>query len=296
MKPVYVSLTTISARITTVMDTILSILQQVYPITAITLYVSKEPYLIDKGIPTVPLELELLGDMDPRFSVVYTENLGPYRKLLPELRRRWREDCLIITMDDDKIYAPDTVLKMVELYYATGENHIVANRAFVRLNKPLRRICKRWCGLDEEVTELLQEAVYRKENAQALVHSLGARYAFIRALTCGEGNDGILYHPRFFTQLVFQWRLIRRLARTHDDFWFKMCALCSGYGVICVPKEGARNSAQIGDTMRSALHFNVNIGSYDETLERLTQWMHREGLLEMGIRRLMRLGRNVATT
>jgi hypothetical protein len=286
MKPVYVSLTTISARIDTVQDTLLSLLNQFYRIDRLTLYISKEPYLIDKGIPEIPEELQCLSDMDTRFQVEYTENLGPYRKLLPELRKRWKEDCILITVDDDKIYDPDMILNMVNTFYDTGENYIVANRAFVKINTAIARVCKRWCGMSTEIAELLEEAIRRKLTAQGIAHALGKDYPFIQVLTFPEGNDGVLYHPKFFTPLVFQWKLIRRLARTHDDFWFKMCALCTGYGVISVPSTGQRGSAQIGDTMKSALHFNINIGSYDDVLRNLCKWMRREGLLEMGIRKL----------
>jgi hypothetical protein len=40
-------------------------------------------------------------------SIVFTENIGPHRKLLPLLSRKWNEDCVIMTTDDDLGYIND---------------------------------------------------------------------------------------------------------------------------------------------------------------------------------------------
>ena len=288
-KTVWVSLTTISERVNTVYTTIVSILNQTYYVTGVTLYISKEPYLIDRGIPEIPLDLLLLMEVESRFQIIYTENLGPYRKLIPSLKAHWREDCLLLTVDDDKEYELTMVANMVARFIEEGEQHIIANRAFLQLTPPLRRACREWTDWNDELHSIIKEAIVDKPTSQRISHALGTQYACIRAISFGEGNDGILYHPNFFTPLVFQWKLIRSLARTHDDFWFKMCALASGHGVICIHPAGQRPAKQIGTTMDSALHFNINIGSYERILLRLTQWFHREGLLEMGLRRMGKL-------
>ena len=53
---VYVSLTTISERIKSVHDTVSSILSQDYHVDRVTLYISKEPFIIDKGIKEIDLK------------------------------------------------------------------------------------------------------------------------------------------------------------------------------------------------------------------------------------------------
>ena len=35
------------------------------------------------------------------FKVFWGNDIGPYGKLLPLLKKKWKEDCLIITLDDD---------------------------------------------------------------------------------------------------------------------------------------------------------------------------------------------------
>ena len=70
---VYVTLTTISARINKVHETIQSILSQTYPIYKITLYISREPFIIDKGIKNIPTTLSNLKDKEARFNIEYVE-------------------------------------------------------------------------------------------------------------------------------------------------------------------------------------------------------------------------------
>lgn len=281
---VYVSLTTISQRIKDVYETISSLISQTYPVDRITLYISQEPYIIDKGITEIPVELKILSDIDSRFEITYVENTGSYRKLLPALREHWYEDCLIITVDDDKIYEPDMISKMVEHFKLTGEKNIVANRAFVKINSILKKMCENICGVPSEVTQLITSEITNKGIAQALSYLLSDQYDFIRIITFFEGNDGVLYHPKFFTPIVYNIRLIEKLAKTHDDFWFKICALINGYGVTCVNPFRDRKSLQRDNTKESALHFNINAGSYDKYLNSLIRWFHKNELLEKGVR------------
>ena len=67
MLPVYISLTTISKRIHTIYDTILSLFSQTYPIEEIHLYISREAYLLDDGIQVIPSELLKLSQSIPSF-------------------------------------------------------------------------------------------------------------------------------------------------------------------------------------------------------------------------------------
>ena len=280
---VYVSLTTISERVRSVHETITSILSQDYPVDKVTLYISKEPFIIDKGIQDVPVELLILTDADSRFTIEYVENIGPYRKLIPCLKDHWLEDCLIITVDDDKIYDHDMISNMVAQFKKTGEKYIVANRAFVKINRLLRQMCEEVCGVPHAVCQLISDEISNKGNAQTLSYLLSNQYDFIRIITFFEGNDGVLYHPKFFTPIVYDWELILKLAKTHDDFWFKMCALINGYGVTCVNPFKDRKSQQREYTKDSALHFNVNVGSYDKYLNGLVRWFHKNGLLHTGV-------------
>jgi len=64
------------------------------------------------------------------FSIVYTDNLGPHRKLLPLLARKWGEDCVIVTYDDENQRGIKTFLQQsVRYYVATGGAAVVSLRA-----------------------------------------------------------------------------------------------------------------------------------------------------------------------
>jgi len=99
-QPVYVSMTTISKRIKQVSRTIAGLIQAKVVPTHIYLCISEEPFLLDKGITSIPDNL--LSLVAAKYlTIVYTENIGPHRKLLPVLKRYWDQDVFIATVDDD---------------------------------------------------------------------------------------------------------------------------------------------------------------------------------------------------
>ena len=99
-QPVYVSMTTISKRIKQVSRTISGLIQGKIVPTHIYLCISEEPFLLDKGITSIPDNL--LSLVAAKYlTIVYTQNIGPHRKLLPVLKRYWGQDVFIATVDDD---------------------------------------------------------------------------------------------------------------------------------------------------------------------------------------------------
>eukprot|EP01038_Epipyxis_sp_PR26KG_P013809 gene13809-18523_t len=98
---VYVSLTTISDRIDEVNNTIVTILRGTVVPDKIFLIISTEPHLIDEGVQIIPNSLLALATI-PLFSIIFTNNIGPHRKLLPILDHFWdHNNTIIITIDDD---------------------------------------------------------------------------------------------------------------------------------------------------------------------------------------------------
>ena len=52
----------------------------------IRLYISKNGYMLDEGISSIPNELTgLVDSSNSKFSIIYTENTGSYRKIIPLL-------------------------------------------------------------------------------------------------------------------------------------------------------------------------------------------------------------------
>jgi hypothetical protein len=88
-------------------------------VDTIYVYLSENPYLLDRGFKKVPEWLTELVDSN-KVSVKFVENTGPYRKLLPLLEEKWNSDEIIITVDDDTEYNPKLVETMVDTYEKTG--------------------------------------------------------------------------------------------------------------------------------------------------------------------------------
>jgi hypothetical protein len=130
--PVYISLATISSRISIVHKTILSILNGTVVPTHVYLFISREPFLIDQGIPldAIPEELSMLCSSYP-VSIIYTKNIGPHRKLLPLLKRekRNKNDVVIVSGDDDRQYPQQFLLNLVTYYLASNKAAVISYRA-----------------------------------------------------------------------------------------------------------------------------------------------------------------------
>ena len=80
------------------------------------------------------------------------------------------------------------------------------------------------------------------------------------------------------------WKSLGIVQRLDDSITiWAMCALINGYWVNCVNTFKDRKSQQREFNKNSALHFNVNVGSYDKYLNGLVRWFHKNGLLHTGI-------------
>lgn len=153
-KPVYISITTIDKRIKSAYYSIKTILTGSIIPTKIFLFISSTPYLSDKGIKKIPTSLLSLV-AEGVLRIIYTNNLGPHRKLLPLLNKFYYKDANIITIDDDMTYNKyDTTIKSILintiksslpkdniLYYniikkdKNANNYYKLNSFFVKINE-----------------------------------------------------------------------------------------------------------------------------------------------------------------
>lgn len=129
----FVSITTISQRISHMANIARKIFDgNIYP-DRLFIFISEDPYLIDKGIPVGHIPHELLQmTLSHPLSIVYTNNIGPHRKLLPLLTKYWDDDVLIVTLDDEdkkndslKTYFP----QLLKYYQASDRNSQISLRA-----------------------------------------------------------------------------------------------------------------------------------------------------------------------
>ncbi len=194
--PIYVSLTTIYRNQIEVLKSMESILNQTIKIDKIYLYLSEGEYLLDEGFRNKEITnkklLDFINGCD-KIEIKWVKNEGPYRKLLPLLRDKWEEDCIIITIDDDTIYDKRLIENMVNDY--NKYNCVISYRGFTPKMVNFR-------DFDYETRDKLCN-----------LHSLNF---------C-TGKGGILYKPEFFHKtkgLIFNDMIYLNKCKTNDDIWF----------------------------------------------------------------------------
>ncbi len=260
--PVYVSLATMKLRLdeNRVWDTIRSVCQGTVSPTGIYLFISKEPYLLDEGISLDDLKLHesTLNDIRTEYpfipiTVVYTNNIGPHRKLLPILEHigKIEEDnnCVIVTCDDDRVYPEEWLQTLVTYHEISQHKAIVSARA--------RRI-----GICSGATSRI--APYTREDDEAgdnklvelglslgfekigafIGHSKGSHEQWpiapsnlLEMLLLPTGVAGILYRPSLLNMdVIFSAQLINATV-TNDDLLFRLASLANSVPILtaCVP-------------------------------------------------------------
>jgi len=203
--PVYVSITSIYERQEVLYQCLQGILQQSLLPKKVYLYLSEDKSLFDNGFVNKKLTfkpLEYLLKKNDIFKVFWGNDIGPYGKLLPLLKKKWKEDCLIITLDDDTVYNLKLIKNMVEDY---------------KKNKCV--ICYR--GFTPDITNI-EEMTYLKRKVPAIPKYI---YNF------PTGKGGILYHPTFFhktNDLIFNEKIYNKICKTADDVWFHIIRIVNG--------------------------------------------------------------------
>ena len=235
---VYVSLTTIRNRQAEAFKTVVNIIRGKVVPTHIFLFVSNETYMLDEGMPLTKLSRDLLDlaiFYRNVFTIVYTKNNGPHRKLLPLLAKKWSEDCIIITVDDesdissDVEYRSEIVSKLLLYAKYTNYEDVIALRA--------RRmgICR------------------------AYPYSiLGYRWWVVappnlrEILLMPTGTGGVLYRPKFLHPIVFNQELIK-LTKTTDDLLFRFGSLAMEKHVTvgCINHKNSKRKCRSQITLLS---------------------------------------------
>ena len=222
-QPVYVSMTTMSSRIGRVHKTIRAIFEGPVIPDRLYLFISRAPFLLDAGIANksvIPEELRAMAlEQLLPLTIVFTDNLGSHRKLLPLLALKWQEDCVIATFDDepkDEGKVQQYLSQLVKYYLASNRTAVVSLKA--------RRI-----GMCREPPWTIRNYGYWG------VASAGKLEMFL--LPTGTGS--VLYRPRFFHPIVFD-PVLRALTHTADDIMFRLGALANRVPVV----TGCRNSHQ----------------------------------------------------
>jgi hypothetical protein len=234
--PVYISLTSVSFRIETLAGTLRTIFDGIVVPTHIYVFLSKQPHLLDEGVTSIPEELLRLV-AQKLITIVLTDNIGPHRKLLPILRRFYDEDVLIVNIDDDMVYQPQSTLlyQLLRYYKESDRQSVVALRS--------RRI-----GFCQEHTTLfgdnqtLPASTQRIDMFAAYVHwdvhyVEGSKEMFVLP----TGTGGVLYRPRFFHPIVFD-PDFRAVTGTADDLMFRLVCMATNTPVLIACRDLEQNN------------------------------------------------------
>lgn len=223
---IYVSITCIDSRIGSLKSILDSILHQTMSADKIYLYLSNHPHLLDNGIKyyRLPREIKQLEEQN-KIEIVYTQNTGPYRKLLPCLKEHFEENCVIITADDDTMYPPDWIETLVTAFKKEGCDKVIAYRGHkIKLKK--------------KASGQLEIMPYKEWKS-------GTTDSTDCLLNFPTGKDGVLYSPKFFdSDVVFNSEIYLGKCKSRCDVWFYFNTLHHGIGSIILKKRN--------DTLKSA--------------------------------------------
>jgi hypothetical protein len=269
---VSVSLTTIDSRLPHLNRVIESLHQQEVQPKEIRLYISREPYLLDKGISPDDPHLKELQKF-PLLRVKWVDNTGPYRKIVPFLQEHFSHhvatDELFVTVDDDTLYPSEFLRVLLETYQK--HDCVVAFRGRAM-------------------------ALEAAEIASYPSWGIGLDYPSMSNLPTGK--DGVLYSTRFFTRDFVRLDDAIALAPTADDLWIKwQCGLngvpaivlnpiaCTsdykGFPVVDYSKEYRGNS------LYSSYNANSAQGKNDDSVRKLEAYF--KGLLGQSLAEVIQM-------
>ena len=239
--PIYISLTSIFQNQDLLIKTLKSIKNQTLKPDKIFCYLSEEPFLLDSGFThknITNLDLKNFINENKEFEIVWVKNIGSYRKLLPLLKEKWNENCLIITIDDDAIYDENLVKNLVNAY---NENKcVIGYRGFTpKMDK-------------------IKNFDYTKRDNEKLKY----RYNFL------TGLGSILYKPDFFHKtgnLIFDQSIYLNYCDKQDDIWFYILRIMNEIDGVIIPNNWCIENLN-AEMNRPSLYKNFNSKNNTNTL------------------------------
>jgi len=204
-------MTTIRSRLPLVQGVIESLIAQSLPPVSINLNVSNAPYLLDEGVGRNDDFLLRLSRL-PLVKINWVDNIGPYRKIWPFLKKHFSQsittDKLFDTVDDDTIY-PDYFLETLFCSYLEMDCIIAFRGRHIELDQSTLAPYDQW--------------------------TWGQSKPSLRNLPTGK--DGILYSTKFFTRNFLMLEDALTLAPTVDDLWIKWHCVLNGVPSVVLNPE-----------------------------------------------------------
>ncbi|MBD5384494.1 MAG: glycosyltransferase family 4 protein, partial [Ruminococcaceae bacterium] len=222
-KQVIVSLTSHPPRIKNIHKCIKTLLEQDLRQSQTILWLAREQFPKgEKELPASLINLKKKG-----LEIRWCDDLGSHKKYYYTMQEN--PDAIVITVDDDAYYQPDTVRLLCESYrkYPNTISALRAHSITLNKNGSIRKYDN-----------------WMKEDATLYLHPT---YRGI-----GTGIGGILYPPRSLNPEVFNKEKMLELCPNCDDVWLKVMALANGYPTVLAAKE--HDSPLINEAQDCALY------------------------------------------
>ena len=222
---VVVSLTTYSKRLYEVYLTIESIMQGTLKPNRIVLW-------LEDNLKNTVIPIYLQRQMTRGLEIQFYKDIRSYKKLIPSLKLYPKS--IIVTIDDDAIYEPDLLEKLVNAYNM-DKHHIYANR--------VSRI------------ELNDNYKPKEYSTWSIDKETGAS-----PLNFFTGVGGVLYPPNCFCDEVLNEDVFQTIAPYGDDIWFYTMSLLNGYTVYKVYTHDANgNDFFVNESVQDISLYHKNI-------------------------------------
>ena len=220
---IYVSLTSYPVRIKDTYYTICSILAQTKIVNKIILVLTQEEF--PDGEKNIPSEILVLKEKG--LEILWVDNnLKPHNKYFYTMQKY--PQAAIITIDDDILYATDTIKKLVDSYK--------------KFPKAISALCT-----NKLITEYTKVHPYSQSIPcyDTYIHSP-------RFDLTAEGFAGVLYPPSILPKETFNIEVIQKCAPLADDIWLKYMELLGNIPVVCAAKY--KDPIVISRTQKKALY------------------------------------------
>lgn len=186
---------------------------------------------LSKDIQGEPLPRTLVNQISRGLVIKYTEDIGPYTKLVPALIEYPKS--IIVTIDDDILYPYDTL----ELLFSAYQKHpqcICANRVMdIKLD----------CQGNPTSLSTWKELANKDR---------------ISRLNFFEGVGGVLYPPHCFDSEVHNQSVFAAICPTADDVWFNCMALLSKTSVVPANRHYSRFPLLINESVQDSALWRIN--------------------------------------
>lgn len=209
--PVTVSLTSFPQRIGVVGDVIKSILSQSVKPDRVLLWLSEDQFP-DREASLPKALTDLVAD---GLEIMWCDDMRPHKKYFYTMQKY--PDDIIITVDDDVEYKPDTVEKLLKSYmrFPFAVSALRAHRITFDENGKLKPY-EQW------------------ERGMKTAHF--PSHALIATGVCG-----VLYPPRCFGDMAFNKEFIKENCLNADDLWLKIMEIIHNVPVVlAAPSEDVK--------------------------------------------------------